>query len=125
MPVQLNHTIVAATDRDATAAFLVDVLGLEPAPVYGPFRVVTLANDVSLDVMQAPGEVTPQHYAFLVGEEEFDQIWGRIRSRGLTFWADPGHGRPGEINTHDGGRGLYWSAPDGHNLEIITVPYGG
>ncbi|MEV4396361.1 VOC family protein [Nonomuraea sp. NPDC049607] len=125
MPVQLNHTIVAATDRDATAAFLVDVLGLEPAPVYGPFRVVTLANDVSLDVMQAPGKVTPQHYAFLVGEEEFDQIWGRIRSRGLTFWADPGHGRPGEINTHDGGRGLYWSAPDGHNLEIITVPYGG
>ncbi|MER6581991.1 VOC family protein [Nonomuraea sp. NPDC001023] len=125
MPVQLNHTIVAATDRDATAAFLVDVLGLEPAPVYGPFRVVTLANDVSLDVMQADGEVTPQHYAFLVGEEEFDQIWGRIRSRGLTFWADPGHTRPGTINTHDGGRGLYWSGPDGHNLEIITVPYGG
>ncbi|MFI9592007.1 VOC family protein [Nonomuraea sp. NPDC052265] len=125
MPVQLNHTIVAATDRDATAAFLVDVLGLEPAPVYGPFRVVTLANDVSLDVMRAPGKVTPQHYAFLVGEEEFDQIWGRIRSRGLTFWADPGHSRPGEINTHDGGRGLYWSGPDGHNLEIITVPYGG
>ncbi|MEV3981095.1 MULTISPECIES: VOC family protein [unclassified Nonomuraea] len=125
MPVQLNHTIVAATDRDATAAFLVDVLGLEPAPVYGPFRVVTLANDVSLDVMQADGEVTPQHYAFLVGEEEFDQIWGRIRSRGLTFWADPGHTRPGVINTHDGGRGLYWSGPDGHNLEIITVPYGG
>ncbi|MFF4190262.1 VOC family protein [Nonomuraea sp. NPDC001831] len=125
MPVQLNHTIVAATDRDATAAFLVDVLGLEPAPVYGPFRVVTLANDVSLDVMQADGEVTPQHYAFLVGEEEFDQIWGRIRSRGLTFWADPGHTRPGAINTHDGGRGLYWSGPDGHNLEIITVPYGG
>ncbi|MEU1393584.1 MULTISPECIES: VOC family protein [unclassified Nonomuraea] len=125
MPVQLNHTIVAATDRDATADFLVDVLGLEPAPVYGPFRVVTLANDVSLDVMQADGEVTPQHYAFLVGEEEFDQIWGRIRSRGLTFWADPGHTRPGVINTHDGGRGLYWSGPDGHNLEIITVPYGG
>ncbi|YCK39320.1 VOC family protein [Actinomadura sp. ATCC 39365] len=125
MPVQLNHTIVAATDRDATADFLVDVLGLEPAPVYGPFRVVTLANDVSLDVMQAEGEVTPQHYAFLVGEEEFDQIWGRIRSRGLTFWADPGHTRPGAINTHDGGRGLYWSGPDGHNLEIITVPYGG
>ncbi|MFI6925538.1 VOC family protein [Nonomuraea spiralis] len=125
MPVQLNHTIVSATDRDATAAFLVDVLGLEPAPVYGPFRVVTLANGVSLDVMRTTGAVTPQHYAFLVGEEEFDQIWGRIKSRGLPFWADPGHTRPGVINTNDGGRGLYWSAPDGHNLEIITVPYGG
>ncbi|NUP03000.1 MAG: VOC family protein [Nonomuraea sp.] len=125
MSVQLNHTIVHAGDRDATAAFLVDVLGLEPAPVYGPFRVVSLGNGVSLDVMGAGGEITPQHYAFLVGEDEFDQIWGRIKARGLTYWADPGHTRPGEINTNDGGRGLYWSDPDGHNLEIITVPYGG
>lgn len=125
MAVQLNHTIVPASDRDATADFLVDVLGLEPAPVYGPFRVVTLANGVSLDVMRAGGAIVAQHYAFLVGEDEFDRIWGRIKGRGLTYWADPGHTRPGEINTNDGGRGLYWSGPDGHNLEIITVPYGG
>ncbi|MBE1593059.1 VOC family protein [Nonomuraea angiospora] len=125
MSVQLNHTIVQAKDRDATAAFLVDVLGLEPAPVYGPFRVVSLGNGVSLDVVQAGEAVVPQHYAFLVSEEEFDQIWDRIKSRGLTYWADPHHTQPERINTHDGGRGLYWSDPDGHNLEIITVPYGG
>ncbi|MEU4512847.1 VOC family protein [Nonomuraea wenchangensis] len=125
MAVQLNHTIVAARDRDATAAFLTEILGLEPAPVYGPFRVVSLGNGVSLDVVQADGPVTAQHYAFLVSEEEFDRIWGRIKERGLTYWADPHHRRPGEINTNDGGRGLYWSDPDGHNLEIITVPYGG
>ncbi|MET8866339.1 VOC family protein [Nonomuraea sp. NPDC004580] len=125
MSVQLNHTIVPASDRDATADFLVDVLGLEPAPVYGPFRVVTLANGVSLDVVQAGDDVPEQHYAFLVSEEEFDRIWGRIKERGLTYWADPYHREPGRINTNDGGRGLYWSDPDGHNLEIITVPYGG
>jgi catechol 2,3-dioxygenase-like lactoylglutathione lyase family enzyme len=125
MSVHLNHTIVEARDREETAAFLVDVLGLEPAPVFGPFRVVSLANDVSLDVMQAGGPIPTQHYAFLVAEDEFDEIWGRIKGRGLTFWADPGHSRPGEINTNDGGRGLYWSDPNGHNLEIITVPYGG
>ncbi|MEU8356390.1 VOC family protein [Nonomuraea sp. NPDC048882] len=125
MPVHLNHTIVPATDRDATADFLVEILGLEPAPVYGPFRVVSLGNGVSLDVSQTDGDVPPQHYAFLVSEPEFDEIWGRIKERGLTFWADPYHQRPGQINTNDGGRGLYWSAPDGHNLEIITVPYGG
>ncbi|GAB2962009.1 VOC family protein [Nonomuraea fastidiosa] len=124
MSVQLNHTIVPARDRDATADFLVDVLGLEPAPVYGPFRVVTLSNGVSLDVAQA-GEVPALHYAFLVSEEEFDEIWGRIRERGLTYWADPYHRQPGRINRNDGGRGLYWSDPNGHNLEIITVPYGG
>ncbi|MEU0570488.1 VOC family protein [Nonomuraea sp. NPDC005983] len=125
MTAQLNHTIVEATDRDGTAAFLADLLGLEPAPVYGPFRVVELGNGVSLDVLQADGPVHPQHYAFLVTEEEFDQIWGRIKERGLPFWADPHHRAAGEINTNDGGRGLYWSDPNGHNLEIITRPYGG
>ncbi|MFC5832153.1 VOC family protein [Nonomuraea insulae] len=125
MSVQLNHTIVPARDRDATAAFFVEVLGLKPAPVYGPFRVVSLGNDVSLDVVQAGDDLPSQHYAFLVGEDEFDQIWGRIKERGLTYYADPHHQRRGQINTNDGGRGLYWSDPNGHNLEILTVPYGG
>src|SRR5215212_11510796 len=125
MPVELNHTIVAATDRDRTADFLVDILGLRPATTYGPFRVVALANGVSLDVVGSDGPVPPQHYAFLVNEEEFDLIWARIRERDLGFWADPFHRRPDEINTNDGGRGLYWQDPDGHNLEIITRPYGG
>jgi hypothetical protein len=60
-----------------------------------------------------------------VSEEEFDAIFGRIRARGLEFWADPFQQQPGEINTQDGGRGLYWHDPDGHVLEIITRPYGG
>ena len=125
MAVALNHTIVAASDRDRTADFLVDLLGLEPAGTYGPFRVVTLAHGVSLDVVRAEGPVPPQHYAFLVSEDEFDRIRARIQERGLPFWADPFHHRPAEINTNDGGRGLYWNDPDGHNLEIITRPYGG
>ena len=125
MPVELNHTIVHASDRDATATFLTEILGLPEAPEWGPFRVVDMANGVSLDVMQDPGEVTPQHYAFLVGDDEFDQILGRIQERGLTYWADPSHRREGTINHNDGGKGVYWEGPDGHNLEIITVPYGG
>jgi len=124
MAVQLNHTIVEANDRDLTAEFLVDLLGLAPASTFGPFRVVELGNDVSLDVIQTTGPVYPQHYAFLVSEREFDQIWDRINQRGLAFWADPLHRLDGQINTNDGGRGLYWSDPNGHNLEIITRPYG-
>ena len=125
MTVHLNHTIVEAQDRDATADFLVEILGLAKAGQFGPFRVVELGNDVSLDVMRADGPVHPQHYAFLVGEDEFDHIWDRIKKRGLTFWADPFRRQPGRINTNDGGRGLYWADPNGHNLEIITRPYGG
>lgn len=125
MPVQLNHTIVLAKDRDATAAFLAEILGLPEPTQYGPFLVVECANGVSLDVMQVPGRHTSQHYAFLVSEEEFDAIHARIQARGLTYWADPFHSVPNEINTNDGGRGLYWSDPNDHNLEIITRPYGG
>ena len=124
MTVQLNHTIVHATDRAATAAHLADVLGLPEPATYGPFLVVELANEVSLDVMEV-SRAEPQHYAFLVGEDEFDAIHGRIVERGLEFWADPGHRQAGVINTNDGGRGLYWNDPNGHNLEILTVPYGG
>jgi catechol 2,3-dioxygenase-like lactoylglutathione lyase family enzyme len=125
MPVQLNHTIVNATDKRRSAAFLAEILGLpDPAP-FGPFLVVQAANGVSLDVADDHGPVHPQHYAFMVGEDEFDEIFGRIKDRGLEYWADPFHRQPGQINTRDGGRGVYWSDPDGHNLEIITRPYGG
>jgi len=70
-------------------------------------------------------EIEVQHYAFLVSEEEFDQIFGRIQARALPYFADPHGHEPGEINTHDGGRGVYWADPSGNILEIITVPYGG
>ena len=124
MPVQLNHTIVAARDKRASAAFLAEILG-RPAPTtFGPFAVVELDNGVSLDFMEE-GTVHPRHYAFLVSEDEFDAVLGRIHARGLPYWADSGRRRPGEINTADGGRGVYWCDPDGHFLEIITRPYGG
>ena len=122
--VQLNHTIVNARDREASATFVAELLGL-PAPTrFGPFMVVEVANAVSLDFMDADGDVTPQHYAFLVGEDEFDEIFGRITSRGMPHWADPARSRPGRINTNDGVRGVYFEDPDGHFLEIITRPYG-
>jgi extradiol dioxygenase family protein len=123
MAVELNHTIVASRDQAETAAFITAVLGLPDAGRYGPFLVVQTANGVSLDVADRD-DVVPQHYAFLVTETEFDEIWGRIRERGVEFYADPSRKRPGEINTNDGGRGLYFTEPSGHLLEIITRPYG-
>jgi catechol 2,3-dioxygenase-like lactoylglutathione lyase family enzyme len=124
MSVELNHTIVAARDRRRSAAFLADVLGLaDPAP-FGPFMVVEVANGVSLDFADTEGDIPSQHYAFLVSEEEFDEIFTRIQARGLPYWADPARRRPGEINHNDGGRGVYFPDPEGHFLEIITRPYG-
>ena len=124
MSIALNHTIVSARDPRASAEFLAQLLG-RGAPVrYGPFHGVELDNGVTLDYMHVDGDIASQHYAFIVGEEEFDQIYARIRERGLAHWADPGRHRAGEINHNDGGRGVYWDDPDGHLLEIITRPYG-
>jgi catechol 2,3-dioxygenase-like lactoylglutathione lyase family enzyme len=125
MSVSLNHTIVKVSDKHASAQFFVDILGLEQPTTYGPFVVVQVANDVSLDFADDQGTPHAQHYAFMVSEAEFDEIHGRIVDRGLSYWADPFKRHPGEINDEDGGRGLYWDDPDGHILEIITVPYGG
>jgi catechol 2,3-dioxygenase-like lactoylglutathione lyase family enzyme len=122
--VQLNHTIVSCRDQQRSAAFLSEILGLPPATRFGHFLVVEADNAVSLDFAESSGEIAAQHYAFLVGEDEFDAAFGRIRDRGLTYWADPGKSRRGAINHNDGGRGLYFDDPDGHRLEIITRPYG-
>jgi catechol 2,3-dioxygenase-like lactoylglutathione lyase family enzyme len=124
MNVQLNHTIVHARDKVASARFYAEILGTAEPTTYGPFRVVTLSNDVSLDFLDERPDIAEQHYAFLVSEGEFDEIFGRITERGLPYWADPFLRDPGRINHTDGGRGVYWHDPDGHVLEIITRPYG-
>lgn len=126
MPISFNHTIVAARDKRKSAEFLTELFGL-PAPMaFGPFLVVALEHGASLDYADVSGsdEIRPQHYAFLVSEEEFDAIYGKISARGLPHWADPGARRPGQINTRDGGRGVYFRDPDGHAMEILTRPYG-
>jgi catechol 2,3-dioxygenase-like lactoylglutathione lyase family enzyme len=124
MTVKLNHTIVYSRDKRAAANFFAEIFGL-PAPArFGPFLGIEVGNEVTLDFYQAEDEVASQHYAFLVSEPEFDQIFGRIKARGLKYWADPGQSRQGEINRHDGGRGVYFEDPSGHLLEIITRPYG-
>lgn len=124
MSVQLNHTIVSCRDQQRSAAFLSEILGLPPATRFGHFLVVEADNAVSLDFAESSEEIVAQHYAFLVSEDEFDAAFGRIRDRGLMYWADPGKSRPKAINHNDGGRGLYFDDPDGHRLEIITRPYG-
>lgn len=124
MTAKLNHTIVYSRDKRASAKFLSEILGC-PAPVpFGPFLGVQTGNEVTLDFMNADEKISPQHYAFLITESEFDEIFARIRARKLRYWADPAQQQQGEINTRDGGRGLYFEDPSGHLLEILTRPYG-
>jgi catechol 2,3-dioxygenase-like lactoylglutathione lyase family enzyme len=123
VPVRLNHTIVRVHDKRRSADFYAEVFGRPPAVPFGPFLVFDTDNGVSLDFHDADS-VLPQHYAFLVDEDDFDAIFARVRERGVGYWADPGRSEPGAVNHHDGGRGVYFEDPDGHLLEIITRPYG-
>lgn len=124
MAIDFNHTILWARDSEVSAKFLVEILGLRAPTRWGPFQMVTTENGANLDYADTDGEIARQHYAFLVSETEFDEIFGRIRERNLPYWADPSQTQTGEINRHDGGRGVYFEDPNGHLLEIITRPYG-
>jgi catechol 2,3-dioxygenase-like lactoylglutathione lyase family enzyme len=126
MAVQLNHTIMWVHDQKASAEFLTSILGLPEATRFAHFLVVRLDNDVSLDLFEKPASdrISLQHYAFLTSEAEFDEIFVRIRERGIEYWADPARTQAGEINHHFGGRGVYFMHPSGHLLEVITRPYG-
>ncbi|MBB1252097.1 VOC family protein [Streptomyces sp. OF3] len=126
MAVELNHTIVHSRDNRESAEFLTGLLGLEIAGEAGHFVAVELSNGVTLDFATIPAdEISPQHYAFLVSEEEFDAAYARIRERGIEHYADPGRTRQDAINHNDGGRGVYFLDPSGHYMELLTVPYGG
>ncbi len=124
MSIQLNHTIVHARDQRESANFMAEILGLPKPVTFYHFQVVQVANGVSLDFLSTDQDIQVQHYAFLVSESEFDEIFGRIKGRGLRYWADPLGKHEHQINHHDGGRGVYFQDPSGHYLEILTRPYG-
>ncbi|MEW9530057.1 VOC family protein [Microbispora sp. NPDC049125] len=126
MSARLDHTIIHSTDRFASARFLTGLLDAPEPGAYGPFATVPLANGVTVDYADSivsPDRIITQHLALLVSEEEFDEIWDRIRRRGLPYWADPAHQEAQRINHRHHGRGVYVDDPDGHAIEFLTHPY--
>ena len=122
MTVELNHTIVPARDPQASARFLAGILGLDVDPPLAHFTPVTLANKVSLDYDRAD-DFEPHHYAFLLGEQEFDAALARIRHGGVTHYGDPACREAGQTyrsKTVEGRKGTYFHDLDGHLMEILT-----
>jgi catechol 2,3-dioxygenase-like lactoylglutathione lyase family enzyme len=124
MAIHLDHTIAWCSDQTRSAKFLTEILGLPPARRFVHFLVVDLANGVSIDFFETSEQIAIQHFAFLVSESEFDEIYRRLIDKDIAIWADPARTKTGEINRNDGGRGVYFLDPDGHVLEIITRKYG-
>src|SRR5437667_6193737 len=123
MMADLNHLIVWAKDKRASAACLADVLGSRVGAPFGPFIPVKAGNGVTLDFIDSPN-AHMQHLAFLVSDREFDRAFALLEERGIAYYANPDHTGRGEINRHYGGRGVYFEDPSGHWLELITKPYG-
>ena len=119
MPVQLNHIIIPSHDKVASSSFLAGILGVDPPQPVAHFMCVQVDNGVTLDYDDAES-FRSQHCAFLVSDEEFDGIFERVKAAGVTHFADPGHRQKGEMNHRGGGRGFYFSDPDGHNMEVFT-----
>ena len=119
MSIELNHTIVPAHDPVASAQFLAGILGISVGPPVAHFTPITLANQVTLDYDQHD-EFDTHHYAFLVSDEEFDAAFARIQDGGITFFADPGCRRAGQIYRSQRRRGTYFRDPNGHLMEILT-----
>lgn len=122
MSVILDHTIVSSNDKEESAQFLAEILDL-PKPVsWGHFAIVKV-GELSIDFVDATGDIQSRHFAFKVSEQEFDEIFARIQAKELPYWADPAKNRPDEINNRDGGRGFYFYDPSGHFLEVLTRSY--
>lgn len=124
MPLALDHLIIPARDRNASAEKLASILGVRWGPAaIGPFTEVYLSDSCTLDFDQQPEPIHAGHYCFRVSEAEFDAILGRLRAMGIAFRSGPHGPDDGQINTAFGGRLVYWSEPDGHAWEILTQSY--
>jgi catechol 2,3-dioxygenase-like lactoylglutathione lyase family enzyme len=121
MTIALNHTIVPARDKRAAARFFAELFGLQSEPA-GHFAPVRINAQTTLLFSDADGEIESHHYAFHVSDAEFDAIFGRITKAGLAYGSDPSHLDNGKLNHWGGGRGVYFRDPDGHVLELMTVP---
>ena len=122
MTITLNHTIVPARDKEAAARFFAEIFGLRPESPGGHFAPVRINETLTLDFADAKGTIASQHYAFHVSDAEFDAIFARVRRAGLAYGSAPWNIADGKLNDWGGGRGVYFKDPDGHILELMTVP---
>lgn len=121
MPIVLNHTIVAATDKQASARFFAELMGLSVSAVVGPFVPVVVNDDLTLD-FDDRGRVEPGHYAFLVDDATFDAVLRRLSAwPAVDYGSGPENGWDRQINHLAGGRGVYVRDPDGHSYELFTA----
>jgi catechol 2,3-dioxygenase-like lactoylglutathione lyase family enzyme len=120
--MRLDHTIVPAKDKAASARFFAEVFGLRVEPGGGHFAAVRVNEHLTFDFADGPGPRGRHHYTFHVSDEEFDAIFSQVKAKRIPYGSGPFSHTDGRINTYRGGRGFYFEDLDGHLLEVMTVP---
>jgi catechol 2,3-dioxygenase-like lactoylglutathione lyase family enzyme len=120
MTITLNHAIVPARDKVAAAKFFARLFGLKRgrSGYFAPVRV----NKTLTLLFDDDSKFESHHYAFHVSKAEFDAILGRIKKAKIAFGSAPWSLDDGKLNDWNGGRGVYFRDPNGHVLELMTVP---
>ena len=121
MTITLNHTIVPVRDKKAAARFFAQIFGLAYNGVDAHFAPVKV-NDTLTFLFDDDTNFESHHYAFHVSDAEFDAILHRVQEAGLTYGSAPWSADDRKLNDWGGGRGVYFRVPDGHLLELMTVP---
>lgn len=121
MPIVLDHTIVPARDKEASARFFAEMFGLEYKGLNGHFAPVYVNDSLTFD-FDTRDSFESHHYAFHISDAEFDAILARVKGAGRAFGSGPRSHEDGKINTRRGGRGFYFADLDGHLLEVMTTP---
>jgi catechol 2,3-dioxygenase-like lactoylglutathione lyase family enzyme len=124
MPIVLDHTIVPAKDKQASAKFFAEIFGLTVKPGEGHFAQVQVNESLTLDFADE-SEPQSHHYAFHISQAEFEAIFDRVKAKGLSYGSAPYNHADGQVYTRRGGRGFYFEDPHGHLLEVMTVPETG
>ncbi len=122
MSITLNHTIVPASDKEKTARFYARIFGFEYIGAFGSFIVVRVNETLCLDFAER-AQFESHHYAFKVSDDEFDQIFARIKAEGIVYGSGPYDPDNMKINHNYGGRGVYFRDENKHLLEMLTVDY--
>ena len=125
MAIVLDHTIIPAKDKVASAEFFAEVFGLKFEGGKGRFAPVRVNDALTLDFDDQREVQESHHYAFHISDAEFDAILGRVKAKGLLYGSGPRDHQDGEINTRRAGRGFYFQDPNGHLLEVMTVKESG
>ncbi len=122
MTITLNHTIVPSHDKVESARFYSRIFGFEYVGEFFHFIVVKVNDSLSLDFDNRE-KFESHHYAFKVAEQEFDEIFWRLKAENIKYGSGPSEPENMRINHNDGGQGVYFRDPGGHLLEMLTVDY--